>query len=165
VALGGIGFLFSVQSQIAAYRVMKNPPLSWWLVRALITPLTTLPIAVGGVLQVRPATPGPLRRGMKVALVSRVLGRRVVDVREVIDHEPDRRVEMIAPIPFGLRIRYELEGIPEGTIARIRARGRPTGRLRFVEAAINPLLRWSVIRNLERLKALLETGAWRRLTA
>src|ERR1700733_6668335 len=116
---------------------------------------------VGGVLQVRPATPGPLRRGMKVALVSRVLGRRVANVREVVDHEPDRRVEMIAPVPFGLRIRYDLEGIPEGTIARIRARGRPTGRLRFVEAAINPLLRWSVIRNLERLKALLETGAWR----
>jgi hypothetical protein len=118
---------------------------------------------IGGMLQVRPATPGPLRRGMKVALVSRVFGRRVADVREVVDHEPDRRVEMIAQVPFGLRIRYELEGIPEGTIARIRARGRPTGRLRFVVAAINPLLRWSVVRDLERLKMLLETGAWRLL--
>jgi hypothetical protein len=120
---------------------------------------------IGGMLQVRPATPGPLRRGMKVALVSRVLGRRVANVREVVDHEPDSRVEMIAPVPFGLRIRYDLEGIPEGTIARIRARGRPTGRLRFVGAAINPLLRWSVVRDLERLKVLLETGAWRRLAA
>ncbi|HTB47532.1 MAG TPA: SRPBCC family protein [Acetobacteraceae bacterium] len=120
---------------------------------------------IGGMLQVRPATPGPLRRGMKVALVSRVLGRRVANVREVVDHEPDRRVEMIAPVPFGLRIRYDLEGIPEGTIARIRARGRPTGRLRFVGAAINPLLRWSVVRDLERLKVLLETGAWRRRAA
>jgi hypothetical protein len=120
---------------------------------------------IGGLLQVRPATPGPLRRGMKVALVSRVLGRRVADVREVVDHEPDRRVEMIAPVPFGLRIRYELEGIPEGTIARIHARGLPTGRLRFVVVAINPLLRRSVIRDLERLKSLVETGAWRRLAA
>jgi hypothetical protein len=92
---------------------------------------------IGGMLQVRSATPGLLRRAMKVALVARVLGRRVADIREVVDHEPDRRVEMIARIPFGLRTRYELEGIPEGTIARIHARGRPTGRLRFVAAAIN----------------------------
>jgi hypothetical protein len=70
---------------------------------------------------------------------------------------------MIARFPLGLRVRYELEGIPEGTIARIRAQGRPTGRLRFVVHAINPLLRRAVVRDLGRLKSLLESGAWRKL--
>ncbi|MGA3400548.1 MAG: SRPBCC family protein [Acetobacteraceae bacterium] len=118
---------------------------------------------IGSVLQVRPATPGPLRRGTKIALVSRFLGRRVADIREVVEHVPDRHVEMIARFPLGLRVRYELEGIPEGTIARIRAQGRPTGRLRFVVHAINPLLRRAVVRDLGRLKSLLESGAWRKL--
>ncbi len=120
---------------------------------------------IGGVLQVRPTPPGPLRPGTKIALVSRFLGRRVADIREVVDHVPDRRIEMVTRFPLGLRVRYELEGIPEGTIARIRARGRPTGRLRFIMPAINPWLRRAVIRDLDRLKSLLELGAWRRLAA
>jgi hypothetical protein len=118
---------------------------------------------IGGVLQVRPAPPGPLRLGTKIARVSRILGRRVADIREVVEHVPEHCVEMVAQFPSGLRIRYELEGIPEGTIARISARGSPTGRLRLIVPAINPLLRHAVIRDLARLKALLETGAWRRL--
>jgi len=51
-ALGGVGFGFSVQSQIGAYRVMRNAPLDWWLVRALITPFTSFPIAAGGIMQI-----------------------------------------------------------------------------------------------------------------
>jgi hypothetical protein len=119
---------------------------------------------IGSARQVQPATSGPLRRGTKTALVSRLLGRRVADLREVVEHEPNRSVEMVAQ-PSGLRIRYELEGIPEGTIARIRAQCRPTGRWRFVVGALNPLLRRAVIRDLARLKTLLESGAWRQLTA
>jgi hypothetical protein len=106
-----------------------------------------------------------MRHGMQIERVSRFLGRRVADIREVVEHVPDRCVEMLTQFPLALRIRYELEGIPEGTIARIRAQGRPTGRLRFVMPALNPLLRASVIRDLDRLKALLETGAWRKLAA
>jgi hypothetical protein len=117
---------------------------------------------IGNVVQVRPTTPGPLRRGSKIEFVLRFLGRRVADIREVLEHEPDRRLVMVARA-FDLRIRYDLEGIPEGTIARISARGHPTGRLRFVMLALNPLLRWAVIRDLDRLKLLLESGAWRRL--
>jgi hypothetical protein len=120
------------------------------------------PAWIGSVVQVRPAAPGPLRRGTKIECVLRFLGRRVPAMREVVDHEPDRRLELFASA-FDLRIRYDLEGIPEGTIARISTRGRPTGRLRFVMPALNPLLRWVVQRDLGRLKALLESGAWRRL--
>ncbi len=71
----------------------------------------------------------------------------MADVREVVEHVPNRRIEMIARA-FDLRIRYELEGIPEGTIARISAQGRPTGRLRFVLPALNLLLGGAVSRDL-----------------
>lgn len=120
---------------------------------------------IGGLVQVRPTTPGPLRLGSRIACVSRFLGRRVADIREVVEHVPDRCVEMTARFPLALRIRYELEGIPEGTIARIRAQGGPTGRLRYVVLALRPLLRRAVVQDLDRLKLLLETGAWRGLVA
>jgi|ERR1700721_1452143 hypothetical protein len=117
---------------------------------------------IGSALHVEPTTSGPLRCGTKITQVSRFLGRRVAELREVVEHVPDRSVEIVAQ-PCGLRIRYELEGIPEGTITRIRAQGRPTGSWRFVVGALNPLLRRAVIRDLVRLKALLESGAWRQL--
>lgn len=118
---------------------------------------------IGGVSRARPSPPGPLQRGTKVARERRFLGRRVADSCEVIEHVPDRCVEMVTQSPFALRIRYELEGIPEGTIARIRAEGNTTSRLRFAVPAINRLLRFQVIRDLSRLKSLLESGAWRRV--
>ena len=120
---------------------------------------------IGGVRQVHPTPAGPLRRGTRLAREWRLLGRRVCDTSEVVEHVPDRCVEMIARFPFALQIRYELEGIPEGTIARIRTQGSATGRLRYAVPALNRLLRRAVIRDLDRLKALLESGAWRRLTA
>lgn len=118
---------------------------------------------IGGAVQARADQPGPLRRGTKIACVSRVLGRRVTDVREVVDHVPDRRIEMLAQA-FDLRIRYELEGIPEGTIARVSAQGSASRRWGLLLRAINPLVRRAVIRDLGRLKTLLESGAWRRLS-
>ncbi len=51
---------------------------------------------IGSALEVRPATPGPLRHGTKISRVSRFFGRRVADTIEVVDHEPDRRIERFA---------------------------------------------------------------------
>ena len=120
---------------------------------------------IGGVSRVRPSLPGLPRRGTTIARMSRFLGRRVGDILEVVEHVPGRCVEMIAQSPFGLRIRYDLEGIPEGTIARIHAQGSPPGRWRFVVPAINPLHRRAVIRDLGRLKSLLPSGGWRGVAA
>jgi len=106
-------------------------------------------------------TPGPIRLGMKITREWRWFGRNVAETTEVVEHVPDRSLAMTTQLPFGLRIRYALEGIPEGTIARIRAEGRTTGVLRFAARLLNVLLRSAVIRNLQRLKILLESGSWR----
>ncbi len=50
-AIGVFVLVMSIVSQINSLRSLKNPPLKWWLTRALTTPFTALPIAVGGALQ------------------------------------------------------------------------------------------------------------------
>ncbi len=120
---------------------------------------------IGAVRKTRPAAPGPLRHGAQIAREWRWLGCRRVETTEVVEHVPDRCVEMMTQLPFGLRIRYELEGIPEGTIARVHVQGDAAGLLRVMAMALNPLLRRVVIRDLDQLKALLELGARRSFAA
>jgi hypothetical protein len=116
---------------------------------------------IGAVVAAEPASSEPLRTGATVARITRFLGRRITQRREVVAHAPNRYVELTAAAPLNLRIRYELEGIPEGTIARVRAAGTPRGSLRFLARALTPLLRRAVVRDLGRLKTLLESGASR----
>ena len=120
---------------------------------------------IGAVRKTQRAAPGPLRNGARVAREWRWLGYRGVETCEVVEHVPDRCMEMTTRLPFGLRIRYELEGIPEGAIARVRIHGQAAGLLRVMAMALNPLLRSTVIHDLDRLKALLESGVWRSLAA
>ncbi|HEY0224281.1 MAG TPA: hypothetical protein VGC38_07205 [Pseudolabrys sp.] len=49
-AIGVFVLVMSIVSQISSLRTLKNPPLKWWLTRALTTPFTALPIAVGGIM-------------------------------------------------------------------------------------------------------------------
>ncbi|HTW70992.1 MAG TPA: hypothetical protein VME47_13965, partial [Acetobacteraceae bacterium] len=56
--------------------------------------------------------PGPVRQGTKIAREWRWFGRNVADTAEVAEHVPDRSIVMTTQLPFGLRIRYALEGIP-----------------------------------------------------
>jgi hypothetical protein len=107
---------------------------------------------------------GPLRRGTKVHREWRLLGRRVPELCEVAEHVPDRCVEMVGQSRLAWRIRYELEGIPEGTIARVRTQASPSRRLRLFVPTINLFLRRAAIRDLDRLKLLIESGGSRALT-
>lgn len=50
-AFGAVGLIFSVRSQVVAYRIMRKPPVSWWLARAIMTLLTMVPITAGGLAQ------------------------------------------------------------------------------------------------------------------
>jgi len=109
-------------------------------------------------------TAGPLRAGVTVAHEWRWFHRRIAEVSEVVQHTQGRVLELATRLPFALRLRYELEGIPEGSIARIRMVGTASGALRFIAPVANMLLRGAVIRDLDRLKALLESGAWRHLS-
>jgi hypothetical protein len=116
---------------------------------------------IGGILEVRRAEAGPLRRGSTLERISRCRWRNCVSVFHVVDHVPDRTLEFHAEPPLTQRIRYTLEGIPEGTIARIKAHRAAAGMLRLPAAIDSILLRHAIIRDLDRLKWLVEAGGIR----
>lgn len=104
-----------------------------------------------------------LQPGDQIPRGFRLLGYRLGALCDVVAHVPDHRLEMVGPPPLGLQIRYEFEGIPEGTIVRIWAQSAPPPRLRRLTPVLSALLRQAVRRDLGRLKALLESGGRRRL--
>lgn len=118
---------------------------------------------MGGAAKAPSKSDAPLRVGVPVQCRWHLLAGHLTALCEVTAFVPERSVDMAARSPPGWKIRYALEGIPEGTIARIRVEAAPTGVARFLVPAINPLLRQALIRDLDRLKALMESGAWRKL--
>ena len=116
---------------------------------------------VSGVRAVRWLDDGVLRAGSRIERQIRLRGRGCLDVAVVADHVPDRFIEFTAGRALRLRIRYALESIPEGTIARVHAWGEATGGLRLLTPILAALLRRRIIRDLDALKALLEVGRLR----
>lgn len=117
---------------------------------------------IGGVRQARPLRPGPLYRGARVERTARRFGRARTGIVEVLDFTADLRITLDSVPPFGLRVQYSLEGIPEGTIARIRACGSVRGLWGLLAPLLHRQLRAAALRDLERLKALVESGIARR---
>ena len=113
----------------------------------------------GGVVASRLLSPGRLREGSRVERVSRFLGREFGYVYEVVADDGDRGVDLTVERPFPMRIRYELEDAPGGTLARIRARGDATGFFRLASPLMAPMVRRNIAADLEALKARLEGEA------
>jgi hypothetical protein len=113
----------------------------------------------GGIIDSRPARPGPLVRGATVERTARFLGRRFTYGYVVTAHEPDALLELRVDRPFPMLIRYELADDDGGTLAAIHATGSPG---RFFGWA-TPLMRRQVQKNiaadLQRLRDCLEDHA------
>jgi hypothetical protein len=105
-----------------------------------------------GIVDCRPLTEGPLRKGSRVERVARFLGRQFGYQYEVTDAERERFVEMRVEEPFPMQIRYQLEATPEGTRTSIRARGDASG----FYALAAPVLGFMVRRNISADLALLK---------
>ena len=115
------------------------------------------------VLEVRLLAHGPLRAGSCISRVCRFLGRRYHDVVEIVEYVPGQFIEMAMQRPLAIRVRYSLEGIPEGTIVRVHATGRSTGLLRLIGPLTRRTLRRNYIRSLHDLKSLMESNHFRTL--
>ncbi len=121
------------------------------------------PIWIRSVRQARPLTPGPLRQGSRLERETSLLGRPVSGIVDVVEFVTDRSMKLAGVPPLGLQVHYTLEGIPEGTITRIHAQGTVKGMLRMAEPAFAARLRGAIMRDLEQLKALVESGGGRNL--
>lgn len=113
---------------------------------------------IGGIVEVRRTETGPLRRGSAWDRISKSFRRRRVSTLRVEEIVPDRLLALRADTPGKSRIRYTLEGIPEGTIARIELWGGGGSGLRLPASLRGLLLRRSLAGDLDRLKWLVEAG-------
>jgi len=112
-----------------------------------------------GVVECRPLTEGPLRKGSRVERISKFLGRQFGYQYEVVAAESESFVQMHVDEPFPMEIRYELETRPEGTITRIRAQGDATGFFRLAAPLMSRMVRRNITNDLELLKEYLEARA------
>lgn len=111
-----------------------------------------------GVIESHPHADGPLARGAKVERKVKFLGRRFSYLYEVADAAPDAFVELLVDQPFPMKVRYELEDDPRGTIARIRAQGEPGGFFRMAGPLLSRMVKRNITNDLELLKEYLEAS-------
>jgi hypothetical protein len=109
-----------------------------------------------GVVESRPLTEGPLRKGSRVERISKFLGRQFGYQYEVVAADGERFVQMHVDEPFPMEIRYELETQPEGTLTRIRAQGDASGFFRLAAPLMSRMVRRNITNDLELLKEYLE---------
>ena len=112
-----------------------------------------------GIVDCKPLTDGRLRTGSRVERVSKFLGRRFSYLVDVTDHGEDRFVLMKVTQPFPMEIRYELEDVSGGTLARIRAKGDATGFFRLAGPFMSRMVRKSIGADLAKLKECIEERA------
>lgn len=111
-----------------------------------------------GVVESKPLTDGPMRKGTKVERVSKFMGRQFPYVYEVTDTDADSFVEIKVDNPFPMRIRYELSDAPEGTRASIRASGDATGFFKMAAPLMSRMVKRNIQNDLELLKEVLEAS-------
>lgn len=111
----------------------------------------------GGLVDAKPLTDGPLRKGSKVERTSKFLGRRFSYVIEVLDHVPEREVEMLTREPFEMRIRYLLDDADDArTRVRIHAAGGGGAFFQMAGPLLSRMVKRSIQNDLEMLREALE---------
>ena len=104
-------------------------------------------------------TPPPAALGSRVAFVARFLGRRLAYTYEIAELVPGERLVMrTADGPFAMETTYAFAGAPGGTRMTLRNRGEPAGFSKVAAPFMAPAMRRANRRDLERLKALLESS-------
>lgn len=105
-------------------------------------------------------TSPPVAIGSQMTFVARFLGRTLEYTYEVVELEPGSRLVMrTAEGPFPMETSYEwAEADSGGTQMTLRNRGEPAGFGRLAAPLMVPAMRRANRKDLERLKALLESG-------
>jgi uncharacterized membrane protein len=104
-------------------------------------------------------TPKPLSVGSRFEFVAQFLGRRLAYTYEVRELVPGRRYVMsTSQGPFPMETSYEWEDTPSGgTHMTLRNRGEPSGFSRAAGPMMSRAMRRANSKDLNRLKAILES--------
>jgi uncharacterized membrane protein len=105
-------------------------------------------------------TAPPLAVGSRIAFVARFLGRRLAYTYEIVEHDPAARLVMrTTEGPFPMETTYSWQSAGDGsTRMTLRNRGEPAGFSKLVAPFMARAMRRANRKDLERLKALLETS-------
>jgi uncharacterized protein YndB with AHSA1/START domain len=105
-------------------------------------------------------TPPPLAEGSRLAFVAHFLGRRLVYTYEVSELVPGERLVMrTAQGPFPMETTYTWESAGENTTKMtLRNRGEPRGFSKVVGPLMAAAMRRANLKDLTRIKALLEAS-------
>ena len=116
------------------------------------------PVWISGISHSRLLTDPPLRVGSQVERVAGFLGKRIVYVLGVDEHEPERRIVMeTVRGPFPMRVTYAFEDDNGGTRARLRVEGETGGFYgRLADPIMGAQVRRSLAKDLANLKRLTE---------
>jgi uncharacterized protein YndB with AHSA1/START domain len=104
---------------------------------------------------------GPLRQGAHVKERRRIMGREFETELEVTAYEPPRLLTLKAlkaPVPF--TVEHELSANGGGTSLRVKAEGRPSGKLRFAGPMVKRQAEQELRGDFQRLKDQLEAGGY-----
>jgi hypothetical protein len=105
------------------------------------------------------ATPPPLAVGSRLAFAARFLGRRLEYTYEVREHVAGERFVMATSEgPFPMETTYEWrDSLDGGTLMTLRNRGEPSGFASVAAPLMARAMRRANRKDLDALKALLET--------
>lgn len=112
---------------------------------------------IGGIKEVRVATPAPFGVGTRVERIAYFRKKRVDYVLEVVAYEPGALVDMKSvKAPFEMRVTYRFEDALGGTRASIHIGGGPKGPIRLIAPIVRRTVLKSIAKDLVNLKGILE---------
>ncbi len=115
------------------------------------------PTWIGGIVEAKRLSEGPIGEGTRVARVAKFLGKRIEYVNEVVEYDAQGLLVMRSVSgPFPMQIRYEFEERAGGTLARIRVQGEGKRFFRMWEPLLRRMVKRNVSKDLKRLKRLME---------
>jgi uncharacterized protein YndB with AHSA1/START domain len=138
--------------------IIERPPQA---VASFAGDPTNAPEWYANIRSVQWRTPPPVGVGSRLAFVAQFLGRRLAYTYEVTELEPGSRLVMrTADGPFPMETTYTWEPYGEtGTWMTLRNRGTPSGFSRLTAPMMEGAIRRATMKDLARLKTLLEAGA------
>lgn len=134
-------FINVLRADVASYAAKPDNAPSWY----------------SNILAAKWLTPRPLAVGTQVAFTAHFLGRKLDYTYEFTEYDPGGKLVMrTSQGPFPMQTTYTWADEAGGTRMTLRNEGEPSGFGVLAGAAMAPMMRRAMRKDLAKLKAILE---------